>query len=237
MTISVVIPAHNEEKYIGKCLESLQQMDLAGVKEIVVVDNASTDRTAEIASKFPKVKVVYEAQKGLTCARQKGLETATGEILAYIDSDSRVPKQWLQIIQKHYQADPNLVCLSGPANYYDLSGLRLLFARATWILIALPISFILGYTVWGGNFAAKRTALQAIGGFDKNIEFYGEDMDIAVRLHRIGKVKFVNEFFVWTSGRRIVEEGILRTGVTYGLNYLWEVVFHRPFTKTHKDLR
>ena len=76
MTISVIIPAYNEEKYIVSCLHSILGNAPENLKEIFVINNASTDKTAELAEKFPQVRVVNEPNKGLTKARQRGLQEA-----------------------------------------------------------------------------------------------------------------------------------------------------------------
>ena len=69
MNISIVIPAYNEEKYIGDCLRSIVATRTDEILEIIVIDNASTDDTAMVAQQFPGVHVVHEPQKGLTRAR------------------------------------------------------------------------------------------------------------------------------------------------------------------------
>ena len=73
--VSVVIPAHNEEIYLLSCLESIKKQDYAGEYEVIVVDNASTDNTAQIARDWG-AKVVYEGKRSPACARQKGAEVA-----------------------------------------------------------------------------------------------------------------------------------------------------------------
>src|SRR5580698_2099218 len=99
MKISFSIPAYNEEHRIGRCLVAVQkEIVRSGMEnecEIVVVNNASTDRTKEIASKFAGVKVVDETRKGLTWARQAGFEHSSGELVANVDSDTMVPPGWL----------------------------------------------------------------------------------------------------------------------------------------------
>jgi glycosyltransferase involved in cell wall biosynthesis len=87
MTLSIVIPAFNEEKYIGDCLKSCLKFAPANLREIIVVDNASTDRTAEVARGYgPLVRVVSQPKKGLTHARQAGFEAAQGDIMMSIDA-------------------------------------------------------------------------------------------------------------------------------------------------------
>lgn len=239
MKISLIIPAYNEEKYIKACLESVSRAILPNgqLAEIIVVDNASTDRTAEVAKNFPKVRVVSEKEKGLTKARARGLLESSGDIIAYIDGDTRVGIGWFQKIIDEFESDSELVCLSGPYRYYDLGRFDTLLVKFYWNILALPIYFLLGYMVVGGNFAAKKSALEAIGGFDKNINFYGEDTNIARRLHRHGKVKFSTSFPMETSARRFRSEGLLRIAFTYALNFAGEVIFHRSLTKVYKDVR
>src|SRR5882724_9230151 len=120
-TISLIIPAYNEEKYIGTCLEYVIKNSNGRFLEIIVVDNASTDSTAEIVKKYEGVKIVHENRKGLTRARQCGFENAQGDILAYLDADTRMPAGWVETVIEEFNKNDNLVCLSGPAFYYDIS--------------------------------------------------------------------------------------------------------------------
>jgi glycosyltransferase involved in cell wall biosynthesis len=118
-SFSLIIPAYNEEAYIGFCLDSVLQNAFGRFHEIIVIDNTSSDRTCEIARARRGVRVVQEMQKGVCFARQRGLEEASGEILAYIDADTRLPADWALIAERTFQNRPNLVCLSGPYRYYD----------------------------------------------------------------------------------------------------------------------
>ncbi len=235
--LSIVIPAHNEEKLIAGCLKSILRNPPQELEEIIVVDNASTDHTKEIASMFPRVRVVAEPDKGLTKARQKGLEEARGELIAYLDADTRIPEGWFETIRTTFSRHKEVVCLSGPYRYYDLPPFKKFLAEAGWRIFA-PITYrIVGYMVLGGNFVARKWALEKMGGFDKNIAFYGEDTNIAWRLHQYGKVLFRMDFYVMSSGRRLLHEGLLKTYVVYSLNYLWGVWFRKPLTKRYRDIR
>jgi glycosyltransferase involved in cell wall biosynthesis len=88
--VSVVIPAYNEERYLFDCLESIRKQDYPGVYEVTVVDDASTDDTARIALDWGAT-VVHESRRSPACARQKGAEVASGDIIAFIDADTRAP--------------------------------------------------------------------------------------------------------------------------------------------------
>lgn len=205
--------------------------------EIIVVDNASTDATSALAGKFPNVKVVSEPKKGLTHARQRGWKEASGTHFAYIDADTRIHERWFAIIREKFSADESLIALSGPYDYFDLPTLHRFIVRWYWRLMAAPASLLTGYVMVGGNFVVKREALEQINGFDTTIAFYGEDTNIARRLHAVGKVHFSRHFFIFSSGRRLAKEGILKTGWTYVLNYLSEVLRHKPATKRYTDIR
>ncbi len=236
-TISVIIPAFNEEKYIGDCLRSVLQYKTANVVEVIVIDNASTDKTAQTATSFPGVRVVRESKKGLTAARQKGLDSASGELLAFIDADSRVPSDWFIKINAAFEEDPKLICLSGPYDFFDLSKGQRLCVQGYWTFLAVPFSRIMRYMVVGGNFVARKDALLSIDGFDTNISFYGEDTDIARRLHTQGRVRFQRNFRVQSSGRRLAAQGIVRSGAIYIANFLSEAFLHKAVTKSYTDIR
>jgi GT2 family glycosyltransferase len=89
----------------------------------------------------------------------------------------------------------------------------------------------------GGNFVVDRTAMIAAGGFDKDVEFYGEDTVTAKRLSKLGKVKFDLGLYCISSARRFAAEGLIRIGTRYALNYAWVSITGRPFSRTHDDHR
>lgn len=236
MKISLVVPAYNEEKYIGACLESVVKNG-GELYEIVVVNNVSTDRTSEIAGGFSRVRVVNESEKGITRARQRGAEETSGDIIAFIDADTKMPEHWVREIIRDFETDTKLVCLSGPYIYYDASPLAKVFVWLYWRVLARLAYLFTGYMAVGGNLVIRREALDKIGGFDKNINFYGEDTDTAKRLYQIGKVKFNQKLFMYSSARRLKGEGFLLTAYRYGINFLSEVLTGKPFTSEYKDIR
>jgi cellulose synthase/poly-beta-1,6-N-acetylglucosamine synthase-like glycosyltransferase len=244
MHLAFVIPAYNEEALIGKCLDSvLTEIKRSGREvDVVVVNNASTDRTREIALGFPGVRVVDENEKGLVAARDTGFRATTAELVANIDADTVVPEGWIGTVLDEFEADPGLVALSGPYFYYDLSPWNRLivtiFYGVTYLIYILN-RFVLrvGSVIQGGNFVFRRSAWLAAGGFNRAIKFYGEDTDVAVRLSKVGKVKWTFRLKMWTSGRRLVEEGVFRTGATYVLNFLSVTFAGAPATKQYTDVR
>ncbi len=244
LKISFVIPAYNEELLLGNCINSiLQAAKPSGCEiEIIVVNNASTDNTKIIAASFPSVHVVDEPLKGLSRARQSGFAASTGDLIANIDADTMITPDWINIVFREFTKNPKLSALSGPFIYHDVPrSLRVqirIFYYAAFISYAFN-RFILrvGSMLQGGNFVIRRSALEAVGGFNPEFVFYGEDTDIARRLHKIGQVRFTFGLPAYSSGRRIVEEGALTMAARYASNHFWTIFFKKPFTKEFLDIR
>ena len=235
-TISLIIPAYNEEDYLPACLDAVMANVAGKAFEIVVVDNNSTDGTKAVVERYPAVTYVFEAEKGITRARQRGFTASKGDILAYVDADTHPPAGWIEQIWEQFGKDPKLACLSGPYSFYDLSGFRNKVSSG-WFVAARPLYAITGYLMVGGNFAIRRDALTRMGGFDETIEFYGEDVDIGKRAKQQGKVLFSPSFVMPTSGRRMQKQGFLKIAGIYFLNYFSIVFRGKPATTEYEDVR
>jgi len=95
----------------------------------------------------------------------------------------------------------------------------------------------IGAVLYGGNFAVRRAALQAIGGFDTSIEFHGEDTNLGRRLAAIGEVALCHDCYIHTSARRYKAMGRGRVFRLYVRNFWWETIHHRPKDVVHEDVR
>jgi glycosyltransferase involved in cell wall biosynthesis len=240
--ISVIVCAHNEESFIAPCLASLLAQTRAP-DEILVIDNASTDRTARVASLFPGVRVVDEPRKGLVVARERGRMEASGDVLVYIDADCRAPLTWLERVEARFERDGSLLALSGNYRFYDWDwwGRTLLRAYdftlgpATHVLVKYILR--MGVVFYGGNFAVRRDALERIGGFDTRIEFHGEDTNLGRRLFASGRVELRYDCFLYTSARRYNAMGKGAVFRLYVRNFVSEVLYHRPKDTVHLDVR
>ena len=242
MRLSFVIPAYNEESYLPACLESILGQTEGMDCEIIVVNNASSDRTREVALSFPGIKVVDEPRKGLTYARQAGFCASSGELIANVDADSRLTPGWVQAVLTSFAAQENLVAVSGPLVYYDLTPSQLVSVRVFYMIAFMVYvlnRYILraGSMVQGGNFVLRSDALQSIGGFNLSIPFYGEDTDIARRMNRLGRVEFTFRLKMFSSARRLKHEGMLTIAARYTMNYFWTTFRKRPFTEEYVDVR
>jgi glycosyltransferase involved in cell wall biosynthesis len=243
-TISFVVPAYNEEKHLAPTLTAiLKEIKRSGAAaEVIVVNNASTDNTRAVAASFPEVIVVDEPVKGLVQARRAGFLRAGGDLIANVDADTIVTDGWLDRVLAEFHGRPGLVALSGPYIYYDLPKRSRAAVRAFYVMgygFYVLNRFVLrsGSMLQGGNFVVRRAALEEIGGYNPMFSFYGEDTDLARRLQAVGAVKFTFGLPALSSGRRLAEEGLLRIGVRYSMNFVWATYMHRPFTDEWIDIR
>ena len=242
--VSFVVPAHNEEALLGQCLAAISaEAKRAGYPcEIIVVDNASTDATRNIAASVPGVIIVDEPVKGLVQARRAGYLATKGRLIANIDADTMLPEGWLDIAVGAFDRHPDLVALSGPYIYYDISRAARLtcdvFYRVAFLFYVL-VRFVMraGSMLQGGNFIVSQQGLEAAGGYNSNFSFYGEDTDLARRLSKVGVVTFSFRLRALSSGRRFAREGLVKVGWRYSVNFLWATFRKRPFTSTWTDLR
>ena len=236
ITISLIIPAYNEEKRIGICLDSVIKFAGDKLHEIIVVNNKSTDNTKSIASSYSKVKVVDEPQKGVMHARSRGIESSTGDIVAFMDADCIMVEGWFEKVALEFNKNKNTALLSGPYFYYD-APLWLKILTEIYFLVALIIYRAIGYMAIFGNMAIRRSTLDKMNGLDTNIDFYGDDTDTARRASRFGKVKFDYNLRLQSSCRRLRDQGVIKTGFIYILNFFSEVTFHKPLSKRSEDFR
>ena len=242
MTISVIVCAYNEEHYLGPCLQSLQSQRRPP-DEIVVIDNASVDRTGQVARAVAGVRVIDEPRKGLVIARERGRQAANGEVLVYVDADCRAPRAWLERIEQRFAGDPNLIALSGNYRFYDWDWWGRTLLRAYDLTLGPATHFLVKYILrigvvfYGGNFAVRREALEQIGGFDTSIEFHGEDTNLGRRLSRVGRVQLRYDCFLYTSARRYNAMGKGAVFRLYVRNFVSELIHHRPKDTAHLDVR
>jgi glycosyltransferase involved in cell wall biosynthesis len=240
--ITAIICAYNEEKMLPGALHSLFAQTRVP-DEVLVVNNASTDRTREIAEAFPGVTVVDEPRKGLTKARAAGRRAAQGDILFFMDADCRAPVRLIERMERRFQRSPGTVAITGPYHFYDWDWVGVTGARIYDYTLA-PFAHLIaqrvlgiGAILYGGNFALRAEALDAIGGFDTTIEFHGEDTNIGRRLSRAGRVDLLLNCPIETSARRYKALGRARVFRLYVRNFWWETIYHRPKDIVHHDVR
>jgi cellulose synthase/poly-beta-1,6-N-acetylglucosamine synthase-like glycosyltransferase len=188
------------------------------------------------------VKLVHEPRKGISPARHAGYLAATGDLIANVDADTMLTPGWIGKVLKEFSQNPNLVALSGPFLYYDASAFTRALTRSFYglffaVYLLNNYVFRISSMLQGGNYIIRKTALDKLGGYDLKYDFWGEDADMARRLHPLGKVKFTFGLPIFSSGRRLAKEGVLKTGWKYTANFFGVILLKKPVTKKYQDIR
>ena len=179
--ISVIIPAHNEEKYIEDCILSVRAAEkkLGGTVEIIVVLNRCTDRTESIARSY-HAKTIIENAKNLSIIRNAGIRSATQPIVVTIDADSRMSEGMLVEVKKRLEKGNTIG--GGVANVQvDRLSLGIILTGVflwAWIFW--------NYRISAGMFWFYKSDFDAVGGFNEKM-LTVEDVDFAMRLKRRGR--------------------------------------------------
>jgi glycosyltransferase involved in cell wall biosynthesis len=177
---SVLVPAHNEEAYLGACLASIEAAarPYPGDVETIVALNRCTDRTEELARSLGAV-IVREDARNLAKIRNAAARAASGEILLTIDADSTMSTNMLSEVERALAGGRAIG--GGVPIIPD----RLSLGIAATMLILAPYA-LARYRVSGGMFWCLRKDFEAIGGFDESM-LSGEDLDFALRLRAYGR--------------------------------------------------
>lgn len=198
----MVVPAFDEEALLGVCLRSLARQTRPPL-EVVVVDNCSTDRTAQVA-RAHGARVVTETVPGIWPAAATGYDAAVGEIVARCDADSVLPPDWVERIEDAFDADPALLAVTGPGVFAALPPVRrvladVLYMRAYFVLVGLA----LGHPpLFGSNFAMRATTWRAARGrVHAGSDAVHDDIDLSFHLGRGGAVRLDRALRVEISAR------------------------------------
>ncbi len=188
ISISVIICTHNRAELLRKALESIVNQDFPKEHyEILVVDNASTDHTKEVAKAFlgaANLRYVYEGRLGLCIARNSGWQAARGEYVAYFDDDAIALPGWLSAVQEGFSMAPDVGIVGGPAapiwEESPPSWLTVHLAGALSIINYGPtskrIEDVYKETLIGTNMAIARKVLEEVGGFHPSLDRVGENL-------------------------------------------------------------
>lgn len=207
LNISVVIPVHNSEKYLRACLTHLAQSTLPSF-ECIVVDDGSTDASADVARRFGAKVLSTGGRRGPAYARNLGAQAASGDLLFFIDSDVCVHSDTLARIRADFESDEQLDALMG--SYDDAPGSQdfVSLYRNLMHCFVHQNSREQACTFWSGCGAIRRQLFLEQSGFD---ESYGrpaiEDIELGYRLFRANKklmldkqlqVKHLKRWTLWT---------------------------------------
>jgi glycosyltransferase involved in cell wall biosynthesis len=240
MKISVVIPIFNAEDTLERCLNSLIEQNYKPY-EIILIDNNSSDNSYAIAEHYmkknqqTKIILTKEVKKGPSAVRNKGINLAHGDIIAFTDSDCIAHSNWLKNIVKEYK-NKNIAAVAGNIKGFNPEGSIQKF---------LSLFTLRGYAekgeykefnlISGGfptaNFSAKLTVLRELRGFDEKMKIYTEDFDLCTRLYSLGYfIVYTPDALVYHIHRKSIKGLITQSfGFGWGHAILLKKHFKRMF--------
>jgi cellulose synthase/poly-beta-1,6-N-acetylglucosamine synthase-like glycosyltransferase len=179
--VSIVIPAFNAEKTIARTIQACLSQDYDHVKDIIVIDDGSTDKTGERVNAYAGVRYVRQENAGPARARNKGAAVAAGDVICFTDADCIPHKDWVRTLLRHF-ADP---CVGAVMGSYGIANPQSWLARAVYQEIIFRHRRMPLYPKAFGsyNVAIRKTAFNDVGGFNGEYPHAsGEDNDLSYRV-------------------------------------------------------
>lgn len=219
-SVSIVVPVYNRAGEIGSCLEALLALHYpAARREIIVVDDGSTDDTAAVVSRYPVKLLRLPQNRGQSAARNAGVRAAGGEIIAFIDSDCIAAPDWLRQLVPYFQ-DARVALVGGYVDsFYRESRLDRFEEVQSPLNMGKEMAFgsaaASDFYVPTCNVLIRKAAYLAVGGLDEELRL-GEDVDLCWRLKETGhRLLYVPQGKVRHKHRNRLGE-ILRRRFEYG---------------------
>jgi glycosyltransferase involved in cell wall biosynthesis len=215
LTLTIVIPAYNEEDYLAACLDSINSQTLIP-DEVIVVDNNSSDKTVQIAKQYSFVKLIKEERQGVFWAAQTGFKAASSDIIGRIDADTILSGDWVERVLDSL-AEKQIAAVTGPVSYYDMP-----LPHSNYWFDHLMRKLTYDWApkspfLYGSNLAIRRGAWQQISSglcHESNIH---EDIDLAIHLKiNGGQILYKKDLLSAASGRRY-NDGIRAFGAYLGM--------------------
>jgi GT2 family glycosyltransferase len=212
--VSVVVASYNGAATLNECLSSLEALNYPNF-EVIVIDDGSRDETADIAARSP-FRCISIPNGGLSRARNLGIAEASGEIVAFLDSDAYADPDWLYFLVTALE-EQNAVAVGGPNLSPPTDGfVAQCVDRSPGNPTHVLVGDELAEHVPGCNMAYRKEALEAIGGFDAVHRAAGDDVDVCWKLLARGeRIAFSPGGFVWHH-RRASVRAFLRQQKGYG---------------------
>lgn len=181
--VSVVIPCYNHAHFLSEAIESVLAQTHPSI-EVIVIDDGSTDATAEVAARYPEMRYHYQKNQGLAAARNTGIRKSTGSFLVFLDADDRLLPMALEVGLHAIASDPECAFVYGTFRWMDEGG----------TIIGVPTAAQVGGDMYGAllrrncismhaTVMYRRAALETVGGFNPALSAC-EDYDLYLRLAR-----------------------------------------------------
>jgi len=171
--VSAVMPVYNGEEFLEASLTSLLEQDYEPL-EVVVCNDGSTDRTAEILTGFDSIRVVEQDNKGVSAALNAAIDASTGDFVVMFDSDDLWPSNRVSLQVAHFEANPDVGCVLGRQEWMN---------PPAWLGRDPVYGDLDGIPLVSAMF--RRSVLDEVGGFDESYT-HSEDMDLLIRIRECG---------------------------------------------------
>jgi glycosyltransferase involved in cell wall biosynthesis len=214
-SITVVIPVRNDAAMLSVALESLRRQNRPP-DEIIVVDNGSSDASAQVA-RDGGARVVPEPVRGIPSAASTGYDAARGDIIARIDADSICPPEWLERIERRFAADPALDLLTGEARFYGSTALVHRLGETLYIggMYTWVTPYLGHPPVFGSNFAMRREVWAELGPEVHREPGIHDDLDLSLHVRPWMQVALDRSIVVEISARPFATLGGLTRRVAW----------------------
>jgi glycosyltransferase involved in cell wall biosynthesis len=229
VTVSIVIPVYNEEAYLAACLNAIASQTMQPL-EVVIVDNNSTDQSLAIADRYPFVRVVRESRQGIVFARNAGFNAARGDIIARIDADTHLQRDWIAQLSTLVQEYPDVAAFVGTCTYRDVPMAELVTRAQAWLYHGLQKSVAGTQILWGSNMAIRQADWRHVAETCSTRSDIDEDIDLSLRL-----TKWKKQIIRVASLRATVS--MLRGNITPGKIHSYLTTWPRNYTANRMYLR
>jgi glycosyltransferase involved in cell wall biosynthesis len=186
--VSVVVPTRDRAGYLSVALASITAQGLDEPFEVVVVDDGSTDATAEVAAARGARYLAHRSARGPNAARNTGIAATDSPLVAFVDDDVRAPAGWLEALVAGARRHPWAEALGGPIRASLEGRAPGSCGRETAPVTTLDLGpeDCEARFVWSANMTVHRSALDRVGAFDEQVPIYGDEEEWLMRLHAAG---------------------------------------------------
>jgi glycosyltransferase involved in cell wall biosynthesis len=201
LTLSIIIPAYNEERYLKDCLNSIAAQTIMP-DEVIVIDNNSTDKTAQIAQSFSFVKLLTESRQGVVYARDKGFNAAHSDIIGRINADSLLRSDWVARVKYDF-AHGQIAAVTGLGITRTIPGINSFRTPLwSWAYYIVTEGYFRVRILWGANMAISRKVWQKIRKDVWHDTFAHEDQDLSLLVAKYGGVAIRDaKLLIYNDGR------------------------------------
>ena len=239
-SLSVAICTRDRATIVSRCLDSLLPLQKAYGFELLVIDNAPPDQaTARLVKELPTVRYTLEKYPGLNFARNRAWKEASGDLIAYLDDDVVVDREWVAGLQEAFTENPDAAAFTGLVMPLKLdTNAQVLFEKRKGFrrgfdkkrfgrILAGNSLYPCGAGIFGAgcNMAFRRDVLRELGGFDEALDTGpslpgGGDLDIFYRIIRAGHALVYEPSFMVFHEHRASESALRRQYYTWGLGFM-----------------